>query len=304
MKIDWTKIKSAEQLIKDRNINDFTLKEYNYTGSLTPITDEQIISHYATILTNITGNDIYINNINMPILDFYEFAEGQLCADIDALYNVDIDSRRYMDRIGEDSYDIAYKFTEDFYERFPEYNVELPEYIKHQQQFEELVCMYQIALKEKEAAENFFAQFPDNIEIYRAIDVDPQFTTYEEIMNNLPEMNVGIFWSWERSGAIAWNSNFDRKGTTIVLHGKVNKDNVDWRLTCYHNLIYYFNEKEISIKPNSFVQIVGIECDKWDPSFYSLNFVVRASHINWAKIADVKDLLKYSAILKKTIPNI
>jgi hypothetical protein len=73
---------------------------------------------------------------------------------------------------------------------------------------------------------------------------------------------VGVYWSWEEDTAESYHAEFI--GYDIVLHGKATTESIDWKNTLYKNVYTLKFEKEILLKDNSSVMIVGFHDTKTD----------------------------------------
>jgi hypothetical protein len=81
---------------------------------------------------------------------------------------------------------------------------------------------------------------------------------YERITKGFK--GVGVYWTWEEGAAEAhWGES---GGHSITLHAKVSVENVDWLTTVYDSAYGLKEEKEIRIKNNGNVMIIGFHDDE------------------------------------------
>lgn len=73
---------------------------------------------------------------------------------------------------------------------------------------------------------------------------------------------VGVYWSWDEEYAESYHAEFI--GHDIVLHGKATTESIDWKNTLYKNVYILKYEKEVQLKDNSSVMIVGFHDTKND----------------------------------------
>lgn len=91
-------------------------------------------------------------------------------------------------------------------------------------------------------------------DIWRTVDYKAGIDNdlYNVIVNKYK--GVGVYWTWDEDQA---QSYWGEGGHKITLHGQVSIDNVDWVETLRKNAYSLKEEKEIKIKDNGDVMIIG-----------------------------------------------
>jgi len=67
---------------------------------------------------------------------------------------------------------------------------------------------------------------------------------------------IGVFWSWDESGAKVHNAAWDKKDPVYIFKAQVNRDSVDWWESAKHNLCN--NEKELTL-----IEGAPVKLDAW-----------------------------------------
>ncbi len=163
---------------------------------------------------------------------------------------------------------------------------------------------YDLILNLKTKYENFFNKLGDPIPVYRALSFSSNYNTYEDAMNNIKEISsFGESWSYNPEKAIPYKgfgyqdslAPFGRPMSSsvmpIIICGLISKDNIDWGKTNLTNFKYNFAEEEIRVKKGKQIEVVGVFCRTWEEPFHEMNFVVKASYINWTKISSLADII-------------
>lgn len=197
-------------------------------------------------------NDVPIGAINI-FLNKYPISENPECysdmakaeyEDFETLlYDMEGNPAMYLSEEGEDKMDEA--LDEYFSDALNELNV-------------------------KRTLENYQDEY-GLIPIYRAITYyKSEFG--DEFENAIHHGGVGLFWSWEESGAYPFGGG--NKGDTYILHGKVKPENVNWIQTIFKSAWELRHEKEIEIKKRAEILIYGIS--KWgdDDKFTNIKPIV------------------------------
>jgi hypothetical protein len=97
----------------------------------------------------------------------------------------------------------------------------------------------------------------DKITIYRAITVDDNWIQHLVTQGK----RLGIYWSWDKSGADAhWGYNSNKK--TAVVKIEIDEKYIDWVNTLQMNMHpNYTHEKEIRLFKNTKIKIKSIKID-------------------------------------------
>lgn len=99
----------------------------------------------------------------------------------------------------------------------------------------------------------------NKITIYRAISLPYSLKGLEAGMSG--QKGVGIFWSYTSSGAVAHNGG--GHGFELMLKAEVDVRNVNWTSTIYKAVYELAEEREIEVKEDVTVNVVGytLKCD-------------------------------------------
>jgi hypothetical protein len=101
--------------------------------------------------------------------------------------------------------------------------------------------------------------------IYRAMTLPHKL----EDVDTLQHEGVGIYWSYDNTGAVAHGGEYS-KLNDIVLHAKVEPEDVNWGNTLHKSLYNLSNEMEIEVKPNWTIEITGFDVSSRHPIIKSL----------------------------------
>lgn len=101
--------------------------------------------------------------------------------------------------------------------------------------------------------------------IYRAMTLPHKL----DDIDTLQHEGVGIFWSYDSSGAEAHGGEFS-KLHDIVLHAKVGPEDINWERTLYKSLYDLADEMEIEVKDNWTIEITGFDVSSRHPIIQSL----------------------------------
>lgn len=95
---------------------------------------------------------------------------------------------------------------------------------------------------------NRLGNLPDPMEIWRTLSS----------ATGLDEDSLGVYWSWDKAGAIEHaHSELGDVGITL-LHGEVEKHHVDWPRTFAENLGSYQDEREIFIPRGAPIKLLDV----------------------------------------------
>lgn len=100
------------------------------------------------------------------------------------------------------------------------------------------------------------------IEIWRAVTFTKETDrgSYADVYNAITKGygGIGVYWSWDEGAAEPhWGTTKD--SVYITLHAKVRPEDVDWPETLYKNTYDLKDEREVRIKDNSQVMVIGFE---------------------------------------------
>jgi len=100
----------------------------------------------------------------------------------------------------------------------------------------------------------------NKITIYRAITLPYSLKGLEAAMS--AQKGVGVYWSYTDSGAVAHQGG-GTYGFELILKAEVDVRNVDWNATIYKAVYDLADEREIEIKEDVTVNVVGytLKCD-------------------------------------------
>ena len=134
-------------------------------------------------------------------------------------------------------------YADDFPDKFAESYGNSPSYPYDKEEFD---ARYDLLTKE-------LVGMKDN-QIYRAVVVDS--------VEDIDWGSIGLSWTYDPEMAIPYWGN-DKSGGTVVLVGKASAQNVDVLETLSYHLteIYEESEKEIRLKENAPIQILGLYTD-------------------------------------------
>jgi len=107
---------------------------------------------------------------------------------------------------------------------------------------------------------NRYDNFKFPMFVYRSISLPVKdINEIEDIINeDFIRENVGIYWSYEHSGAI---SHWSEGGTDFILKAVINENAVNWNATLKQNMdpVLGRDEMEIQLIENTTIEIVSIE---------------------------------------------
>lgn len=90
---------------------------------------------------------------------------------------------------------------------------------------------------------------PDPMEIWRTLSA----------ATGLDEGSLGLYWSWDKAGAISHARREIGDDSITVLHGEVEKRHVNWPRTFAENLGSYDWEKEIFIPKGAPIRLLDVD---------------------------------------------
>ena len=94
----------------------------------------------------------------------------------------------------------------------------------------------------------------DKLKIYRAMYVNDSF---EENLNRTN--HLGVYWSWNKEGAYAHNSDYNRGKNSLIIEAIIDINNINWNLTFYQNIHPAFcDEDEIRTFKNIEIEVLSM----------------------------------------------